>query len=235
MRIIGWAWQSAVCCFLFFVTLLSAQDGLPQGLLFPAGNIAVTAASAEQGNAEAQHVLGLSYLYGQGMPQDEQRAFEWIKKAAEQGYSPAEVDLGHLYVQGRGIQADRTEGLKWYLAAARQIKYANHNQVEPRPILLSAIGGHTVEWQAGHSVPGTGLALFTEVDHKLVAVTAADDQGSFSFPNVKPGSYRGVAVYYPLCPANVPVKVTSGRRAGKELVVHMRPEGLDACSWGDSR
>jgi hypothetical protein len=234
MRIIGWAWQSAVC-FLFFVALLSAQDGLPQGLPFPAGDIAVTAARAEQGNAEAQHFLGLSYLYGQGMLQDEQRAFEWIKKAAEQRYSPAEVDLGHLYIQGRGIQADRTEGLKWYLTAARQIKYANHNQVDPRPILLSAIGGHTVDWQAGHSVPGTGLALFTEADHKLVAVTAADDQGSFSFPNVKPGSYRVVAVYYPLCPANVPVKVTSGRRAGKELVVHMRPEGLDACSWGDSR
>ena len=172
---------------------------------------------------------------GQGIQQDEQRAFEWIKKAAEQGYSPAEVELGHLYIQGRGVQADRPEGLKWYLTAAHQIKYANHNQVEPSSILLSAITGHAVDWQAGHSVPGTGLALFTESDHKLVAVTAADDQSLFGFPNVKPGSYRVVAVYYPLCPANVPVKVTNGKRAGKELVVHMRPEGLDACSWGDSR
>jgi Sel1 repeat len=198
-------------------------------------NITVVKARAEQGDPEAEHILGLGFLYGQEVPRDERLAFEWIEKAAQQGYSPAQVDLGHLYIQGRGIKADRAEGLKWYLEAARQIKYVNHNQVDPRPILLSAMQGQAVDWQAAHSVPGTGLALFTEADHKLVAVTVADDQGLFSFPNVKPESYRLVAVYYPLCTANVPVRITSGRKTGREVVVHMRPEGLDACSWGDLR
>ena len=33
--------------------------------------------AAEQGNAEAQHNLGLKYEYGDGVPQDYQEAVRW--------------------------------------------------------------------------------------------------------------------------------------------------------------
>ncbi len=42
-------------------------------------------AAAEQGNAEAQYNLGLLYLEGQGVKQDNVEAYAWIRTAAAQG------------------------------------------------------------------------------------------------------------------------------------------------------
>ncbi len=42
-------------------------------------------AAAEQGNAEAQYNLGLMYLEGQGVKQDNVEAYAWIRTAAAQG------------------------------------------------------------------------------------------------------------------------------------------------------
>ena len=44
-------------------------------------------AAAEQGNAEAQYNLGLMYLEGQGVKQDNVEAYAWIRTAAAQGRS----------------------------------------------------------------------------------------------------------------------------------------------------
>ncbi len=40
---------------------------------------------AEQGNAEAQALLGLMYNLGRGVPLDSSQALKWYKAAAEQG------------------------------------------------------------------------------------------------------------------------------------------------------
>jgi TPR repeat protein len=42
-------------------------------------------AAAEQGDAEAQYNLGLMYLEGQGVKQDNIEAYAWIRTAAAQG------------------------------------------------------------------------------------------------------------------------------------------------------
>lgn len=42
--------------------------------------------AAEQGNAEAQGNLGLMYLDGKGVLQDNIRAYIWLHTAASQGY-----------------------------------------------------------------------------------------------------------------------------------------------------
>ncbi len=44
-------------------------------------------AAAEQGDAEAQYNLGLMYLEGQGVKQDNVEAYAWIRTAAAQGRS----------------------------------------------------------------------------------------------------------------------------------------------------
>jgi len=223
--------------FVFLSVLLvwgQVDDDLGRGV-WDLSQITVVKTRAEQGDPEAEHILGLKFLYGQEVPRDEQLAFEWIEKAAQQGYAPAQVDLGHLYVQGLGVTADKAEGFKWYLAAARQIKYVDKNQGDPRPIVLHSIKGRATGFPDERPMPGTGLALFSEAGHELVVVSAADDQGSFSFPDVSPGLYRVIAAYYPLCAANVPVRVTAGKVKRRELIVHMQPTGLDTCSWGDSR
>jgi TPR repeat protein len=48
---------------------------------------ALLRAAAEQGDASAQYNLGLMYLEGQGVKQDNVEAYAWIRTAAAQGKS----------------------------------------------------------------------------------------------------------------------------------------------------
>ena len=41
--------------------------------------------AAEQGDAAAQHTLGIMYANGLGVPQDDAEAVRWYRLAAEQG------------------------------------------------------------------------------------------------------------------------------------------------------
>jgi hypothetical protein len=83
------------------------------------------------------------------------------------------------------------------------------------------------------------VGLFTEEGHRLVASTEADSEGRFKLRAVPAGRYR-LVVRDPtclLCVANVPLKVIHGRggvnyRRGA-LVIHMRPGGIDDCSYGE--
>jgi hypothetical protein len=75
---------------------------------------------AQQGDAMAQSRLGLMYRNGHGVPQDDQQAVEWFRKAAEQGNAGAQANLGYLYETGRGVTRDDAEAVKWYRKAAEQ-------------------------------------------------------------------------------------------------------------------
>ncbi|HIF9081733.1 TPA: tetratricopeptide repeat protein, partial [Photobacterium damselae] len=44
---------------------------------------------AKQGDAKAQYYLGMMYLEGKGLPQDDKRATHWFQKAAKQGDAEA--------------------------------------------------------------------------------------------------------------------------------------------------
>ena len=52
---------------------------------------------AEQGDAEAQTVLGLMYANGEGVPEDARQAEYWWRKAAAQGLAEAQFNLGPDY------------------------------------------------------------------------------------------------------------------------------------------
>ncbi|WAK00348.1 caspase family protein [Methylobacter sp. YRD-M1] len=69
---------------------------------------------AQQGNAEAQVILGEIYEKGLGGTADPAMAAQWYSKAAEQGNSRAQIDLGHLYEQGLGVKKNTRTALKWY-------------------------------------------------------------------------------------------------------------------------
>ena len=49
--------------------------------------------AAEQGNADAQYMLGVAYMSGDGVVQDEAEAMKWYRKAAEQGHVGAKSSL----------------------------------------------------------------------------------------------------------------------------------------------
>ena len=75
---------------------------------------------AGQGDADAQYNLGLMYLNGWGVPQDDKEAVYWYKLAAEQGDAKALYNLGVMYEVGEGVPQDDKEAVRWYTLAAEQ-------------------------------------------------------------------------------------------------------------------
>ena len=73
---------------------------------------------ADKGDARAQSILGLMYLYGRGVPQDDVVAATWFRRAADQDDIPGQFNLGVLYAEGRGVPQDHTEAARWYRLAA---------------------------------------------------------------------------------------------------------------------
>lgn len=75
---------------------------------------------AEQGDVNAQWVLGFMYLNGEGIPQNYKQAVYWLTKAAEQGFPLAQFNLGFMYDNGKGVPQDHKKALDWYKKAALQ-------------------------------------------------------------------------------------------------------------------
>ena len=84
---------------------------------------------AEQGDAEAQYMLGEMYNYGLRVPQDYQKAVEWYQKAAEQGYADAQYMLGFMYHHGQGVPQDYQKAVKWFKKVADQGVAAAQNNL----------------------------------------------------------------------------------------------------------
>ena len=73
---------------------------------------------AEQGDAEAQHNLGVRYAYGIGVPHNDAEAVRWYRLAADQGDTSAQYILGFMYASGQGVLQDAAEAVRWYRLAA---------------------------------------------------------------------------------------------------------------------
>ena len=98
----------AVCLFLFVLpsVLLSADNSSD------AANFLEIKKSAEQGNAKAQYLLGVLYDTGDGVPQNNGKAFEWFAKSAEQGNAEAQFFLAGMYHKGDRIPQDYTKAIE---------------------------------------------------------------------------------------------------------------------------
>jgi len=76
---------------------------------------------AEQGDARAQHYLGLSLMDGiGGVTEDKKEGVRWHRKAAEQGHVGSQVELGYAYIYGWGVIKDHKKSVKWFRKAAEQ-------------------------------------------------------------------------------------------------------------------
>jgi hypothetical protein len=120
------------------------------------------------------------------------------------------------------------------------IEYGNRNQVNPTRSTVRGLSGRVIS-EVGDPAREIGpvpacLGLFTETDHRLVASAVANQEGRFRFGVVRSGRFR-LVVRDPLnsfCLANMPLHVVKWpRRKTKPLVIHMRPAGIDDCSYGD--
>ena len=72
---------------------------------------------AEQGNADAQFLLGKMYWMGQGVLKDSAQAIKWLKASAAQGNADAQFYMGSYYLLPH---RDIAEGLKWLRLSAEQ-------------------------------------------------------------------------------------------------------------------
>jgi len=98
---------------------------------------------AKQNNSRAQFLLGMMSYHGQGGPEDEKLASEWLGKAAQTGYVDAMYELGNLYLVGHDAaklapEPDH-EAAIWYYRAAE----GGHAQAQYHLGLLF-LAGHGV-------------------------------------------------------------------------------------------
>ena len=70
---------------------------------------------AEQGNAEAQALLGEMYSLGRGVPLDVNQAQKWYQAAADQGNARGQCSLGSM-----NLKRDTAQGLRLLKLSAQQ-------------------------------------------------------------------------------------------------------------------
>jgi uncharacterized protein len=85
---------------------------------------------AEQGDPNAEYMVGLAYDTGVGAPQDFAEAAGWYRKAADQGHAGAQFNLGHLYADGRGVPQDFVQAHMWLNLAAAGLQPGARNERE---------------------------------------------------------------------------------------------------------
>jgi TPR repeat protein len=73
---------------------------------------------ADQDNPYAERLLGIMYVKGLGVPQDDVMAMRWLRLAAEKGLPDAQNEIGVLLRQGHGIERNEAEAVKWFRVAA---------------------------------------------------------------------------------------------------------------------
>lgn len=77
-------------------------------------------AAAYRGDAEAQTLVGIAYMLGDGIEINYKSAFTWTQKAAEQGFPKAQHNMGLFYENGKGTDIDLSKAVYWYRKAAEQ-------------------------------------------------------------------------------------------------------------------
>jgi TPR repeat protein len=86
---------------------------------------------AEQGNAEAQTLLGAMYWSGEGVPRNHAEAAKWYLRAAQQGYARAQNNIGFMYGFGEGIPPrDDVQAYKWLSLAIERYTAKNQDRLD---------------------------------------------------------------------------------------------------------
>ena len=80
-------------------------------------------AAADKGHRKAQYRLGRCYDKGDGVKEDDKKAFELYQKSAKQDYAKAMYQLGRCYLKGKGVAANQEEAKKWLKRAISDDKH----------------------------------------------------------------------------------------------------------------
>ncbi|MGA9527949.1 MAG: GAF domain-containing protein [Terriglobales bacterium] len=115
---------------------------------------------AEQGNPEAQFLLGTLYRSGDGVLQDDKQAVDWFQRAADQGYVRALSALGASYWSGRGVPQDYSKAYFWYELALAEGDQNSKSLLEGLSTQLTSeqvanIRQQAEAWLHAHNQPAT--------------------------------------------------------------------------------
>ncbi len=77
--------------------------------------------AAEQGEAYAQTIIGLLYVWGPDVQYT--AALKWYTQAAKRGNTKAAEFLGWIYSEGRGVPQDLVRGVMWLNIAGSSVEY----------------------------------------------------------------------------------------------------------------
>ena len=76
--------------------------------------------ASKAGNLDSLTALGVMYIGGIGVEQDNTKGFDYIKNAADQSDPKAQYTLGALYYLGAGVTKDLNEAFYWLNLASEQ-------------------------------------------------------------------------------------------------------------------
>lgn len=75
---------------------------------------------AYKGDPEAQYLMGMYYLNGDGVDSNPEIAVHWLRLSAMQDYRPAQRQLAECYSLGVGVGANDDAAYYWYEKAERE-------------------------------------------------------------------------------------------------------------------
>lgn len=88
--------------------------------VLPRPSAATVVHQAEQGDPDAQYLLGRMYYFGDGVAENREEAARWHTRAADQGHAEAKYVLGLLYSAGDGVRQDKEKAVQLISGAAEQ-------------------------------------------------------------------------------------------------------------------
>ncbi|HEU4679820.1 MAG TPA: Sel1-like repeat-containing protein kinase family protein, partial [Terrimicrobiaceae bacterium] len=96
------------------------RRGIP-GLADPylSESVRLFSRARELGFLDSQGNLGVLYIYGQGVPKDERKAFALFQDGAEKGNALCMFFYAMCFEGGVGVPRDREAARKWYVRAAQ--------------------------------------------------------------------------------------------------------------------
>ena len=101
-------------------TILQTAKLLPPVKGARGSDFASINAAALSGSDRAQLELGLAYLNGAGVAENDTRAAHWLEQSAAAGDAVAQYWLATLFEHGKGEPPSAAEAIRWYEAAALQ-------------------------------------------------------------------------------------------------------------------
>ena len=146
--------------------------------------------SAENGDLQAMHNLGVFFFRGEGGPQDLTSAALWFRKAADGGIIESQYNLGLLYQSGSGVRRDLNQARRWFAKAAAR------GDAEARRALAAmtpASGGSTFPMSVAAQKPAVAPSQNVRQTQFILS-----QRGYYDGPadGVATNSYRSALVAY---------------------------------------